>query len=549
MSKFPPFAPFPRASWRQHLAPQDWNSLLEAWLTLCQASLSLSDDQLRANIKADDSVILFLDSFMEETAEDGLDSLGSYSALFLRVIFQLTSRLLAVSASTTDARLFEFPFLSNFARVYSKKLAAPVFTSLFSKHGTVAEASLTSLKKLLIPHLESGIKGDLKLVHSKLTRLNYLLHASPDACALLLAGSDFFDGLVTCFRVMNPPLRKTIITTVYVCLIGLTENEPPKWSMLGDQLYVLKSAADSHKQGPLNVNDSLVPELVTCTPVLKVLLRRAESSGSATQLLKNRITALMEFKKGPMIRPKGHGRRKLDKGKGKQTQEDTQAEIHVHKMSQITQIQDLFPDLGAGFIAKCLDEYNEDVELVVANLLSESLPPHLATADRSEPLYVYEIFIFPIQCPYIYIANKPVDHHKRHVPSTLGFPPSRQCHHNSRLGKMSLTTTILIVSLQIHLKYHLERSQEKPPMRFSLTVRALLVKQPSFLRSQRWIRMMMSVTTLTTPMMLAALLTPQIRRLILAMIKMKRFFSVLGSWMRRYLTEMPRLVEATHVPS
>ncbi|CAI6093519.1 unnamed protein product [Clonostachys chloroleuca] len=386
MSKFPPFAPFPRASWRQHLATQDWNSLLEAWLTLCQASLSLSDDQLRANIKADDSVILFLDSFMEETAEDGLDSLGTHSTQLLRVIFQLTSRLLAVLTSTTDARLFEFPFLSNFARVYPKKLAAPVFTSLFSKHGTVAEASLTSLKKLLIPHLESGIKGDLKLVHSKLTRLNYLLHASPDACALLLAGSDFFDGLVTCFRVMNPPLRKTIITTVYVCLIGLTENEPPKWSMLGDQLYVLKSAADSHKQGPLNVNDSLVPELVTSTPVLKVLSRRAESSGSATQLLKNRITALMEFKKGPMIRPKGRGRRRLDKGKGKQTHEDAQAEIHVHKMSQITQIQDLFPDLGAGFIAKCLDEYNEDVELVVANLLSESLPPHLATADRSEPL-------------------------------------------------------------------------------------------------------------------------------------------------------------------
>lgn len=550
MSKFPPFAPFPRASWRQDLATQDWNSLLEAWLTLCQASLSLSDDQLRANIKADDSVILFLDSFMEETAEDGLDSLGAHSTQLLRVIFQLTSRLLAVLTSTTDARLFEFPFLSNFARVYPKKLAAPVFTSLFSKHGTVAEASLTSLKKLLIPHLESGIKGDLKLVHSKLTRLNYLLHASPDACALLLAGSDFFDGLVTCFRVMNPPLRKTIITTVYVCLIGLTENEPPKWSMLGDQLYVLKSAADSHKQGPLNVNDSLVPELVTSTPVLTVLSRRAESSGSATQLLKNRITALMEFKKGPMIRPKGRGRRRLDKGKGKQTHEDAQAEIHVHKMSQITQIQDLFPDLGAGFIAKCLDEYNEDVELVVANLLSESLPPHLATADRSEPLYVHKIWTFPFNTHiYICIANKQLDHHKRHVPSTLGFPHSRQCHHNSRLGKTSLTTTILIVSLQIHLKYLLERSQGKPPMRFSPTVRALLVKQPYFLPSQRWIRMMMSVTTLTTPMMLAALSTPQTKRLILAMIKMKRFFSVLGSWMQRYLTETAQLVEAAHVPS
>ena len=52
----------------------------------------------------------------------------------------------------------------------------------------------------------------------------------------------------------------------------------------------------------------------------------------------------------------------------------------------ITQIQDLFPDLGAGFIVKCLYEYNDDIEQVTAHLLEESLPPHLAEADRSEKL-------------------------------------------------------------------------------------------------------------------------------------------------------------------
>jgi activating signal cointegrator complex subunit 2 len=83
----------------------------------------------------------------------------------------------------------------------------------------------------------------------------------------------------------------------------------------------------------------------------------------------------------------------LDKGKGKITQQEVNADIHVHKMSQITQVQDLFPDLGSGFVSKCLDEYGEDVEQVVANLLSETLPPHLANADRSESLYVI-IFLF-----------------------------------------------------------------------------------------------------------------------------------------------------------
>ncbi|KAJ4324996.1 hypothetical protein N0V84_003680 [Fusarium piperis] len=383
MASLPPFAPFPQALWRQHLSPSEWNSLLDAWTSLCRALVTLPDKQLKAVLSHDDSVATFLAAFAEETANAGFTVLESHSTTLPKAVFQLTSKVLTISP---PSQLLGFPFLADVARIFPRKLAAPLIAQLFQLHAAPLESSLSALKKQLIPLLDSGIKGDLKLVEAHLTRLNYLLHASPDACTLFLAGADFLDGLVVCFRVMNPPLRKVIVTTAYLCLVGLIDAEPAKWSMLSDQLYALKEAADAHKAGPLNANDSLVPELITNTPLLKILLRRAEDSGAATDNLKKRITALESFKKGAMVRPKRLVRRKVDKGKGKETQQDVDADIHVHRMSQITQVQDLFPDLGAGFVAKCLEEYGDDVEQVVANLLGESLPPHLAGADRSEPL-------------------------------------------------------------------------------------------------------------------------------------------------------------------
>jgi activating signal cointegrator complex subunit 2 len=419
MSQLPRFAPYPKQAWRNNIGASDWASLVEAWTALSRAYLGLPDEQLRKAAvshkeeqeKEEDgsspggvSVTAFVAAFVEETAwSSGSSDYSSSSspssssishtpsAPLLKTVFQLTSRILRLP--TPPTQLLQHEFLASFAKVFPKKHISPLTSHLFSESqaAPIIEGSLNALKKLLIPQLDAGITGDLKLVESRLTRINPLLHASPHACTLLLAGSDFFDGLAACFRVMNPPLRKVIVTTTYLCVVGLTETEPPKWVMLSDQLYELKSAADAHKQGPINANDSLVPELVTSTPLLAILQRRAEASGAASGSLKSRITALEAFKKGPMVRPKRLVRRRIDKGKGrdKETAEHVQQDMRIHRMSQITQIQDLFPDLGDGFVSKCLDEYGGDVEQVVANLLSESLPPHIAAADRAESLYVH----------------------------------------------------------------------------------------------------------------------------------------------------------------
>lgn len=55
----------------------------------------------------------------------------------------------------------------------------------------------------------------------------------------------------------------------------------------------------------------------------------------------------------------------------------------MEEVAKISQIQDLFPDLGQGFIQACLLEYNDDVETVIMQLLEDNLPPKLAEMDRS----------------------------------------------------------------------------------------------------------------------------------------------------------------------
>ncbi|KAI1799415.1 hypothetical protein F4811DRAFT_105801 [Daldinia bambusicola] len=386
MAALPPFAPFPEAPWRNHIVPEEWEACLTNWLALIEAHLSLSSVEFASSSANDETLLSFLVSFVTEASANGAVVLGtSQSAkLLFRQCFLLAARLLRLSSPPPP--LLQCEFLSDFSRLFSKKRASPLINQAFQKPPVTN--SLSILKKSLIITLDSGLNGDLKTLESQLKRLNHLIHASPDIASFFLAGSDFLDGLISCYKIMNPPLRKAIVTTAYLCLIGLTEGNPPNFSMLTDQLYSLKAAADSHKAGPLNANDSMVAELVTVTPILKQVQHRFEESNLSTTRWKSALTALEGFRKpGGIARPKRMVRRKIDKGKGIMTDDDDiLGEMRVHHMSQISQIQDLFPNLGSGFISKLLDEYENNTEQVIAHLLEDSLPARLANADRKEEL-------------------------------------------------------------------------------------------------------------------------------------------------------------------
>ncbi|KAF7732111.1 hypothetical protein EC973_006366 [Apophysomyces ossiformis] len=55
----------------------------------------------------------------------------------------------------------------------------------------------------------------------------------------------------------------------------------------------------------------------------------------------------------------------------------------VQQATKVSQVHDLFPDLGEGFIEACLAASNNDVETVIMQLLDNALPPSIASLDRS----------------------------------------------------------------------------------------------------------------------------------------------------------------------
>jgi hypothetical protein len=60
----------------------------------------------------------------------------------------------------------------------------------------------------------------------------------------------------------------------------------------------------------------------------------------------------------------------------------------MYLMSLISQVQEVFPDLGEGFIGACLSTYDNNVETVIDRLLTQSLPEHLASMDHTLPRYI-----------------------------------------------------------------------------------------------------------------------------------------------------------------
>ncbi len=389
---FPSIVPFPETAWRDRLVPEEWEACIDAWIILVGAHLSLSSPEFLRISTKDSSLTSFLTSYTAETALSYDASSSMKSKQLRKQAFLLSNRLLEVA--TPPELLLRWEFLADFSNVYGRNHGRKLVDMVWSHHISTLEASLASLKYLLIKSLEAGLKGDLKTTESKLKRLNHLLHASPEVSAFFMAGSDFLDSLVSCYKLMNPPLRKIIISTTYLCLIGLTEGSKPNISSLVDQLYSLESMAKGHRLGPLNASDSLVAELVTVTPILKTIKQRIEVSGSGSSRAESVLASLGSFQKpNSSARPARLTKRKANKGKGIATGVDdfgpgTHGQVHIHRMSLISQVQDLFPDLGSGFIVKLLDEYSDDVEQTIAHLLEESLPPHLQNADRAESLSV-----------------------------------------------------------------------------------------------------------------------------------------------------------------
>ncbi|KAG7009058.1 hypothetical protein G7Y79_00003g009260 [Physcia stellaris] len=325
----PPFAAFPAGHFQKELLPEEWEACLDSWILLIQAHLLLPQKSYALKLNKDPSVTDFLLSFLRQNshAED-------LPVVDLQQIKILKSHVfLLVHRALTD--------------------------------GDPAPA----------PLLEASFFEDLSIAYGRNASLRELLYGQ-----YLMEGSDFLDSLSICYKHKAPDFQKKIVITAYLCLTSLLETDSPKISTLIDHLYSLKSTS-----GP----DYLLQSICSSTPFLQKL--RAKISGPEAARARSLLQQLSAFETTASGKPRRLIKRKVNKGKSRARQESGHGAFdnaHAHSLSLITQIQDLFPDLGSGFIVKLLSEYNDDTEQVIAHLLDESLPAHLTQADRTENISI-----------------------------------------------------------------------------------------------------------------------------------------------------------------
>lgn len=68
------------------------------------------------------------------------------------------------------------------------------------------------------------------------------------------------------------------------------------------------------------------------------------------------------------------------------TATDIEIPDHIRQESLISEVKDIFPDLGDGFVLKCLEHFGMSSERVISCVLEDSLPEGLRSLDRSLPI-------------------------------------------------------------------------------------------------------------------------------------------------------------------
>ena len=382
--ELPPFAPFPPVGVRKDIIPDEWELCLDAWLLLAQRYLLLPAEVFSSKVLKDASVSKFLTSYVESNAQNiTSENRESKSSHLRRTCFLLIHRIL-VELKHKPTALLESQFLFDLSIVYSES------SSLKSLLHTLWQTEPKNLSERFQRHKTSLIrmieeatgKDEHSELEKPLARTAALLKACPAYGQFLMLGSDFVDALTALYASVSSSLQRRLVVVNYRCFLSLLDPSNPKYSMLLDHLYALDSSSRQ---------DSLLAATCSNTPFVRRLQRRiAGPEAIRAEKLIQHLSAY-EGKSTLPLRRRRRAQPKADKGKERQQDEyghgAMDGNLHVHKMSLVTQIQDLFPDLGSGFVMKLLDEYEDNTEQVTAHLLDDSLPPYLKKLDRNEEMY------------------------------------------------------------------------------------------------------------------------------------------------------------------
>lgn len=387
MAEFPPLAPVPSPAVRRSVPSNDWDACLDAWMTLLGIRLSVTDQRFKDAAPEDLSVVPFLDSFYQLVAAGDSSLQSGPKAPQLRKLCFLTTKRYLLSLSNPPEGILSWQLLSNLCCCYPSSTALKTsLSAAWDLHHEKISSSIEKAKSLVIKQLSMSSTAPSPGVISDIRRLTILTSVLPNCGQILMAGSDYLDTLYEAYqaKATREELRKILVANVYVGLVSLLKETTINLSLLLDQLFSLKASAGVGNPG-MKKEATLLSDLVCSSDLLqrleKYLASHPQKRGE--DLLSGLRLYQMETSS---FHHRYQRRKRVDKGKGPSTGPVIPDELHAHKMSLVSQVQDLFPDLGSAFVVRLLDTYGDNPETVIAHLLDDSLPPEIQSLDRSERL-------------------------------------------------------------------------------------------------------------------------------------------------------------------
>src|SRR5215469_2337738 len=334
-SNLPPFTPFPQAIFRKDLVPEEWEACLDAWITLAEFYLRLSNESFSQALSNKSSDLVgFLVSYFEQASKFPSDPglIATERAKLLRKdVFLLSHRLL--SGDEIFQALLQWTFLADLSSSFPRsKALQDLLTNLWKRKGAQIELSLQEVKTRLIHDFDSG---DAEKSEHTLRRLAPLLYASPNAGAYFATGSDLLDGLATAYGKTSTSFQRVLVAFAFLCLSSLCQGDRANFSLLSDHLYSLKENAEVAQKAD---RPSLLADIITNTSLLSKI--RDALTGPEAGRARKLEAALAPFEQPSIARVKRIATRNIDKDKGKAKDEfgySTFGEVHVHRLTLITQ--------------------------------------------------------------------------------------------------------------------------------------------------------------------------------------------------------------------
>ncbi|OQE37160.1 hypothetical protein PENCOP_c010G05231 [Penicillium coprophilum] len=386
MAEFPSLAPVPSPAVRRTIPSDDWEACLDAWMALLRIRLNASDKQFKIAAPEDASISPFLGSYYQNTATGDFSLQSGPKARQLRKLCFLATRRYILDLSHPPEGILDWRLLGNLSCCYPSSAALKTsLSSAWDIHSDKITSSIERAKAVVIRNLSSANSSSNPEIISDIRRLTILASVLPACGQDLMAGSDFLDTIAEAYQSKGAreEFRKILVANIYVGLVSLLK-EPVNLSSLLDQLFSLKATARVGAP-KMKKEPTLLSDLI-CSSDLLIRLEKYLSihpQKRGRDLLASLRTYQVESKS---LHHRYQKRKKADKGKAVSSDPIASGELHAHKMSLVTQVQDLFPDLGSGFVVRLLDFYNDNPETIVAHLLDDSLPMELRSLDRSEQL-------------------------------------------------------------------------------------------------------------------------------------------------------------------